>query len=136
VEEAFSISGASDYALGASIFTRDQRRAHEIALRTGAGLIAINECVAPAGEAALPFGGTGESGYGVRGGVEGLLDMTRPQALAHGRGRFRPHHVAGPETEALVKALLRARHSATWLGRMKGWVDYAVEGIRWRPPKV
>ncbi|HYF51726.1 MAG TPA: aldehyde dehydrogenase family protein [Planctomycetota bacterium] len=133
VEHAFKLSGASDYALGASIFTRDEKRAQEIALRAGSGLVAINECVAPGGEAALPFGGTGESGYGVRGGVEGLLDMTRPQSMAFARGKFRPHHVAGEEAEPLVKAWLRARHAGSVFGRMKGWMDYMVEGVRWRP---
>jgi len=135
VEHAFQLSGVSDYALGGSIFTRDIKRAQELALRTGSGLVAINECVAPAAEAALPFGGTGESGYGVRGGVEGLLDMTRPQSLAFARGKFRPHHVAQEEAEPLVKAWLRARHGGSVLGRIKGWMDFAVEGVRWRPPE-
>jgi aldehyde dehydrogenase (NAD+) len=135
LDQAHAFVANSGYALGASVFTQDMNRVQEVAQRSGAGMIAVNECVAPGAEAALPFGGTGESGYGVRGGVEGLLDMTRPQSLAVARGKFRPHHVAGSEAEPLVRAWLRARHSGGFFARLKGWWDYALEGIRWRPPK-
>jgi len=134
-EEALRLDAASPYALGASIFSASPQAAAALAARLRAGLIAINECVAPAGEAALPFGGSGESGYGVRGGVEGLLEMTRPQTLAFARGAFRPHHDAESEAEDFLLALLRARHSRSWFGRLKGWLDFAVEGLQWRPPK-
>ena len=131
-DEAIMLNSASPYALGASIFTRLPSSALRVASRLKPGLIAINECVAPAAEAALPFGGTGESGYGVRAGDEGLLDMTRPQVLAFARGSFRPHHDAGSEAENLVLALLRARHAGSWFSRVGAWMDYVVEGIKWR----
>jgi acyl-CoA reductase-like NAD-dependent aldehyde dehydrogenase len=134
--EALRLDAASPYALGASIFTRDMATAQALAGQLRAGLVAINECVAPAGEAALPFGGGGESGYGVRAGDEGLLEMTRPQVLAFARGTFRPHHVAGSEAESFLRALLRARHGAGLGARLKGWLDYTVESIKWRPPKT
>jgi aldehyde dehydrogenase (NAD+) len=134
LQEALRLDGECGYALGASIFSRNLRAAEAVAGKLRAGLIAINECVAPAGEASLPFGGAGESGYGVRGGDEGLLDMTRPQSLAYARGTYRPHHDAEDEAENLILALLRARHGSSWLGRLKGWFDYAIEGIKWKPP--
>lgn len=134
-EEALRLEQAAPYALGGSVFSQNIETALALASRTRAGIIAINECVAQGGEAALPFGGTGESGYGVRGGDEGLMEMTRPQALAIARGTFRPHHVAEVEAEEFVLALLRARHSRSWLARVKGWIDFAREGIAWRPPK-
>ena len=135
IDEALRLDAASPYALGASIFTRTPRLALELARRLRAGMIAINECVAPAGEAALPFGGSGESGYGVRAGDEGLLDMTRPQTMAFARGTFRPHHDAESEAEEFLLALLRARHAENWMARVKGWLDYAREGYAWKPPK-
>ncbi|HYG76438.1 MAG TPA: aldehyde dehydrogenase family protein [Planctomycetota bacterium] len=135
IDEALSLEAQSPYALGASVFSRDVKAAVGLASRLRAGIIGINECVAYGGEAALPFGGRDESGYGVRGGEEGLMEMTRPQALAIARGSFRPHHVAETEAEAMLLALLRARHSGTFFGRLKGLFDYGREAIAWRPPK-
>lgn len=135
VEEALRLDSNSPYALGASIFTTRREAAESLASRLRAGMITVNECVAPAGEAALPFGGAGESGYGVRSGDEGLLEMTRPQAVSFARGTFRPHHDAEGEAEAFLLALLHARHSGSFFGRMKGWIDFAIEGMKWKPPK-
>jgi acyl-CoA reductase-like NAD-dependent aldehyde dehydrogenase len=134
-EDAMRLERESPYALGGSVFSQNVDTAVALASRLRAGIIGINECVVQAAEAALPFGGTGESGYGVRGGDEGLMEMTRPQSLAIARGTFRPHHVAESEAEDFVLALLRARHSGSWLARIKGWIDYAREGIAWKPPK-
>jgi acyl-CoA reductase-like NAD-dependent aldehyde dehydrogenase len=44
-----------------------------------ASIVAWNEAVASVGDCAIPFGGRGQSGYGCTHGVEGLLQMTRPQ---------------------------------------------------------
>lgn len=129
--EGLLAESASRYALGASIFSRSLERVMSVAGDVPSGMIAVNECVAPAGEAALPFGGAHESGYGVRGGVEGLLEMTRPQSLAFARGKFRPHHLAGEEAEELLLALLRARHASGIFSRAGGWVSYALESLKW-----
>ena len=107
--EALRLDAASPYALGASIFARDPAAVAAIADHLRAGMIAINECMVPAGEAALPFGGANESGFGVRSGAEGLLEMTRPQTVAFARGTFRPHHDAADEAEDFLLAPIAAR---------------------------
>ena len=131
--EALRLEHESPYALGASVFTRSTHSANAIASQLRSGMVVINECITAAGEASMPFGGAKESGYGVRSGVEGLMEMTRPQGVSFARGSFRPHHDAGPEAEAFLLELLKARHSGSWLGRAKGWLGYAVEGARWKP---
>jgi acyl-CoA reductase-like NAD-dependent aldehyde dehydrogenase len=133
LDDAFALNAASPYALGASVFSRDLEKARAVAGRLRAGMVSINECVATGGEAAITFGGAGESGYGVRGGEEGLREMTRPQTLAIAQGTFRPHHLAGEEAEPMLRALLRARHGGSFFTRMKGWVDYAIAGATWKP---
>jgi len=130
VDEAVRLDLASPYGLGASIYTNDSNLALSVTKRMRAGIIAVNDCVVQAAEAALPFGGAGESGYGVRGGDEGLMEMTRPQSLAFLSGSYRPHHDAGEEAEQMVLALLRARHSGSIFTRIKGWMDYAIEGVK------
>ncbi|HLX61983.1 MAG TPA: aldehyde dehydrogenase family protein [Planctomycetota bacterium] len=130
-DAALKLDAASRYALGASIFTRSLDSALNLADNLPSGMIAINECVTPAGEAALPFGGAHESGFGVRSGIEGLLEMTRPQTLGIASGSFRPHHLAGEEASDLLLALLRARHAPNVFARMKGWLDYGMESVKW-----
>ena len=129
-DEALQLEGESPYALGASIFTENPANAEALATRLRAGMIVVNECIVPAGEAALPFGGARESGYGVRSGVEGLMEMTRPQAVSYARFKMRPHHDAGPEAEGLLLELLHARHSPSVLRRMTGWVRYGIEATK------
>ena len=129
--QALKYEAASNYALGASIFAASNAAALEFSKQLPPGMIAINECIMPAGEAALPFGGANESGYGVRSGIEGLLEMTRPQTLGFAKGSFRPHHLAGAETTNLLLALLRARHAPSLFGRVKGWIDYGSETVKW-----
>jgi acyl-CoA reductase-like NAD-dependent aldehyde dehydrogenase len=131
-DEALRLEHESPYALGASIFTRSQRSADTIAAQLRSGMVVVNECITAAGEASMPFGGAKESGYGVRSGVEGLMEMTRPQGVSFARGTFRPHHDAGPEAEAFLLELLKARHSGSFFGRVKGWIGYFVEGAKWK----
>jgi acyl-CoA reductase-like NAD-dependent aldehyde dehydrogenase len=134
-DEALALENESPYALGASIFSEDSDRAAALAARLRAGMIVVNECLVPAGEAAMTFGGARESGYGVRSGNEGLMEMTRPQSVSYARFKYRPHHELGPEAEALLLALVRARHSGSFFGRMAAWLRYASEAIKLSPPQ-
>src|SRR5262249_41266635 len=61
----------SDYGLGLSIFTADLARARKLASTLPAGLVTINDIVAPVAHPATPFGGVGRSGWGVTQGSEG-----------------------------------------------------------------
>src|SRR5262249_22462895 len=66
-------------------------QAQRLAARIGAGMVAVNDAIAPAGHPATPFGGRGASGWGVTQGEEGLLAMTVPQGVSVRSGKFRPH---------------------------------------------
>jgi len=61
-EEAVRIANATEYGLGASIWTRDLKRAQHIAGQIEAGAIAINDFVRS--DPRLPFGGVKRSGLG------------------------------------------------------------------------
>jgi acyl-CoA reductase-like NAD-dependent aldehyde dehydrogenase len=91
VDEAVSMCARCDYGLGASIFSQSVLQAQRLAARIGAGIVAINDAIAPAGHPATPFGGRGASGWGVTQGAEGLLAMTVPQVVSVRAGKFRPH---------------------------------------------
>ncbi len=65
-EEALRKANDTEYGLSAAVFTRDIERAMSLALRIDAGMVHIN---APSihDEPHVPFGGTGDSGFGREG---------------------------------------------------------------------
>jgi succinate-semialdehyde dehydrogenase / glutarate-semialdehyde dehydrogenase len=61
-DEAVQIANATEYGLGASIWSRNLERAERLAGRIGAGAVAINDMVKS--DPRLPFGGVKRSGVG------------------------------------------------------------------------
>lgn len=105
----------SHFALGASVFGPiDLARA--FAARVRAGSVCVNDLIVPTADPRLPFGGRGESGYGVTRGAEGLLEMTVVKTVSI-RRRFRPH-LQPPRPDDLQRfaTMLRWLHGAPWRG--------------------
>jgi acyl-CoA reductase-like NAD-dependent aldehyde dehydrogenase len=126
VEEAVSMEAVCPYALGASIFSRDERRALRLAEALRAGMISMNEVIVSTAHPATPFGGRGDSGWGVTQGAEGLLEMTVPQVISVRSGRFRPHYELamghdGERQTEMLRGLLQSAHAPTWRQRLAGW---------------
>ena len=120
VEEALASAARSPYALGASIFgPEDDARA--LAARVRAGVVTINDLIVPTADPRLPFGGRGESGYGVTRGAEGLLDLTAVKVVSVRRGRWLPHlEERRPGDEELFRAWMAAAHGDGLRARVGG----------------
>lgn len=119
-EGLIEAANRSPFALGASVFG-DVGEATAEAAGLKAGCVTINDLIAPTGDARVPFGGAGLSGYGVTRGREGLLGMTRPQAVVHRHGRWLPH--LDEPTEALddlVAGMIQSQHASGLLAKWKG----------------
>jgi acyl-CoA reductase-like NAD-dependent aldehyde dehydrogenase len=86
--EAVARANASRYALGSSVFAGSRRKAMAAARSLRAGMTAINSVITFATVPSLPFGGTGDSGFGRIHGADGLREFTRPKAIT--RQRMRP----------------------------------------------
>jgi acyl-CoA reductase-like NAD-dependent aldehyde dehydrogenase len=81
----------SPFALSASIWTRDRRRARDLAPRLHAGMVTINDAVTPTAHASAPFGGAKASGFGRTKGPVGLLEFAQPRVtFERSVGGFRP----------------------------------------------
>ncbi|MFT3877053.1 MAG: succinic semialdehyde dehydrogenase [Propioniciclava sp.] len=84
-DEDAAIEAVNDSAhgLNASVWSRDTRRARELAARIVSGTVNINECYAATmASISAPMGGRRDSGLGRRQGPEGILRFTDTQAVA------------------------------------------------------
>ncbi|MHC3455109.1 aldehyde dehydrogenase family protein [Streptomyces prasinus] len=81
VDEAVRRTNASRYALGAAVFCGSRREGAAIASRLRAGAVSVNSVLGFAAVPALPFGGSGDSGFGRVHGAEGLRAFTAPQSV-------------------------------------------------------
>ncbi len=86
--EGVKLANASRYGLGASIFARNKKAAMQAARSLRSGMASINSVIAYASVPALPFGGSGESGFGRIHGADGLREFSRAKAIT--RQRMRP----------------------------------------------
>ncbi len=75
-EDAIAKANDNRYGLGASVWSRDKRRAEAIARRLEAGAVTINETALTYGALELPFGGVKQSGIGRVNGADGLLNFS------------------------------------------------------------
>ena len=78
-DDAISRVNATEYGLGGSVWGADEEKALEIAQRITSGTVWINESQNLSPLAA--FGGMRQSGIGVEGGLQGLLEYTSSQTI-------------------------------------------------------
>ncbi|MEV7436530.1 aldehyde dehydrogenase family protein [Streptomyces griseoviridis] len=116
VDEAVRLADASRYALGAAVFCGSRRTGAALAARLRAGAVSVNSVLGFAAVPALPFGGSGDSGFGRVHGAEGLLSFTAPQSVTVRRfaapvdlTSFRTPAAAKARAVALVRGLHRRR---------------------------
>ena len=79
MDEAISLSNASEYGLGASVFSK--RNGYAIAKRLDCGMVGINTAFTFAAIPSVPFGGAKQSGYGRIHGPEGLFEFTYARTM-------------------------------------------------------
>ncbi|WP_260582739.1 aldehyde dehydrogenase family protein [Sphingopyxis sp. PET50] len=85
-DDVVARANATEYGLGGSVWGADEDRAFDIAQRIASGTVWVNETQHLSPTAA--FGGMKQSGVGVEGGVEGLLEYTSAQTIVR---RKKPH---------------------------------------------
>jgi acyl-CoA reductase-like NAD-dependent aldehyde dehydrogenase len=78
-DEAIKRANATNYGLGASVWSSDLDRAHDVATKIEAGTVWINKHLDMAPH--IPFGGAKHSGLGVEFGEEGLAEFTQLQVI-------------------------------------------------------
>ncbi len=80
-EDAIRMANDSPYGLSSSVWSRDLARAERVARQLETGSVSINNVMATHGNAALPFGGVKDSGFGRYRGAEGLYAFSNAKAI-------------------------------------------------------
>ena len=126
-----ALHNQTPFALTCSIFG-EEAAARTLVSELRAGSVLINDLIAPTADPRLPFGGRGESGYGVTRGAEGLLAMTVPKVVQVRRNRSTRHYAATSDAQAsLFAGVIRAMHAAGWQARLRAVGD-VVQSARSR----
>jgi acyl-CoA reductase-like NAD-dependent aldehyde dehydrogenase len=122
-DEAVTLANDCPFALGASVFTRDNTAARRLGALLNVGVVSINDLIVPTADAHVPFGGRKRSGFGVTRGAEGLLDLTAPKVITLNRTKFRPaFDPPHPKDEAMFQAYLALTHGRSFGLRARGLV--------------
>lgn len=104
--EALALANDSRYGLTASIWSRDTRRAEQLALGIEAGAVTINDHLVSHGMTETPWGGMKESGGGRGHGRHAFAAVTQPQVVIHDRLGFIPGNLWWyPNTDADYQAV-------------------------------
>lgn len=80
VEDAASLANSTQYALGSSVFGKNQADLEYVTKHVKAGMVAVND-FASYYLCGLPFGGVGGSGYGRFLGEEGLRSLCNQKSV-------------------------------------------------------
>jgi aldehyde dehydrogenase (NAD+) len=132
IEQAIEYDALCKYGLCVSIFG-EHNQAAEVASGIRAGSVILNDLIVPTADPRLPFGGRGESGFGVTRGEEGLLEMTIPRVISSRRGKWLPHSdLPQRRDEQLLDSLLQFGHSTRWSQRFRG-LRGLIASIRTKP---
>ena len=78
-EEALRLANASEFGLASYLFTRDLDRALRVSRGIEAGIVGLNTGVIS--NAANPFGGVKQSGYGREGSQHGIEEYVNIRAV-------------------------------------------------------
>ncbi|MGB9435353.1 MAG: aldehyde dehydrogenase family protein [Candidatus Acidiferrum sp.] len=109
-EEAVRLANDTEFALSASVWTRDIAGGRQIAKQLRAGTVLVNDAICGFAIAEAPHGGPGLSGWGRTHGKAGLLEMVHLKYLDVDRlpGMEKPWwYRYGPDLEKAADAFLR-----------------------------
>jgi acyl-CoA reductase-like NAD-dependent aldehyde dehydrogenase len=105
--EGVELANASRYGLGGTVFARNRKAAMAAARALRSGMTAINSVISFASVPSLPFGGSGDSGFGRIHGADGLREFARPKSITRQRMRPMVNLTSFSRTDEDMKKILK-----------------------------
>ena len=106
--EGVDKANASRYGLGGTIFSGNKKAAMAAARALQSGMTAINSVISFVSVPSLPFGGSGDSGFGRIHGADGLREFARPKSIARQRMKAPVNLTSFSRTDADLRKMLNA----------------------------
>jgi acyl-CoA reductase-like NAD-dependent aldehyde dehydrogenase len=106
LEEGVERANASRYGLGGTVFAKNKKAAMAAARSLRSGMTAVNSVISFAAVPSLPFGGSGESGFGRIHGADGLREFARPKSITRQRMKPPVNLTSFSRTDADLKKIL------------------------------
>ena len=129
IDHAVRLVNECPYRLAASIFG-PASDAKPLANRLNVGTVTINDLIAPTADPRVPFGGRGQSGFGVTRGREGLISMTAAKVVSTRRGPLAPHLLPRTDSdEERLHGALQILHSSGLRKKLTG-LRRMVRGVK------
>ena len=129
---AIKVVNECPYRLAASVFgpkSNVSPSAESIAGQLDVGTVVINDLIVPTADPRTPFGGRGQSGFGLTRGTEGLLAMTTAKVTSVRTGNLLPHlRPRNPSDQATLVSALAAMHGRGWKKRLAAIRQMAKRG--------
>ncbi len=104
--EGIERANESRYGLGGTVFAGNRKAAMAAARALRTGMTAINSVISFASVPALPFGGSGESGFGRIHGADGMREFARPKAITRQRMKSPVNLTSFDRTDADLRKVL------------------------------
>src|SRR5215469_7064268 len=104
--EGVERANASRYGLGGTVFAGSRKAAMTAARELKSGMTAINAVISFAAVPSLPFGGSGDSGFGRIHGADGLREFARPKSITRQRMKARPNLTTFARTDEDMRKIL------------------------------
>ncbi len=127
-EEAIRLANDTEYGLGASVWSKDLKRAERVARALKVGNVAVNNHMLTEANPALPFGGMKNSGFGRYKGDWGLITFSNIKSLIMGPSDkvIEPHWYpfTGKKYDTFPK-LMKA-----FFSRPRKWIRFAAVGLK------
>ncbi len=80
-DEGVRLANDSPYGLNSSVWTKDVEKGERLARKITAGNTCVNDAIVNYAAQELPFGGSGESGLGVRHSAKGIQKYCQSQSI-------------------------------------------------------
>jgi acyl-CoA reductase-like NAD-dependent aldehyde dehydrogenase len=104
--EGVQLANESRYGLGSTVFAGNRKAAVAAARALKSGMTAINSVISFASVPSLPFGGSGDSGFGRIHGADGLREFARPKAITRQRMKSPLNLTSFDRTDADLRKIL------------------------------